>query len=242
MGMSAEEQATFLRDNLGPAFGQARLKTKVMVFDHNWNLIDYPITVFADAKAASFAAGIATHCYGGTPAAQEELHSRFPDKGIWLTECSGGEWQTGRILEEQARLVIGSTRHWAKSVLLWNLVLDQNHGPYKGGCKTCRALVTVTDTVSSNTTTMTVDYVALGHVSKFVVPGAYRIESNTFEQGSLEDVAFRNPDGSIVLFVLNGSNQPTPFNVEWRGQYFSSTLQGGSVATFRWYPPQSHRR
>jgi glucosylceramidase len=88
---------------------------------------------------------------------------------------------------------------------------------------------------------MTVDYVAEAHVSKFVVPGAYRIESNTFEQGSLEDVAFRNPDGSIVLLVLNGSNQPTPFNVEWQGQYFSSSLQGGSAATFVWHLPQKRQ-
>jgi glucosylceramidase len=242
MGMSAEEQASFLRDNLGPAFREARLKTKIMVFDHNWNLIDYPITVLSDPKAASFATGIATHCYGGTAAAQEELHSRFPDKGIWMTECSGGDWQTGRILEDQIRLIINSTRHWAKSVVLWNLALDQDHGPHTGGCKNCRALVTVTDTVSPSTTEMTVDYVAEAHVSKFVVPGAYRIESNTFEQGSLEGVAFRNPDGSIVLLVLNGSYQPMSFNVEWQGQYFSWSLQAGSVATFVWRSaPSQHR-
>jgi glucosylceramidase len=234
MGMSAAEQTTFLRDSLGPAFHAAGLKTKILVFDHNWNLIDFPITLLADSKAASFAEGIATHCYGGSATAQEELHDRFPDKGIWLTECSGGDWQTGRMLEEQARLIITSTRHWAKSIVLWNLVLDQDHGPYKGGCKTCRGLVTVTDNVSPSITAMTVDYVALAHASKFVAPGAHRIDSNTFERGSLEDVAFLNPDGSIVLLVLNGSNQPVPFNVEWMGQYFSSKLQGGSLATFRW--------
>jgi glucosylceramidase len=238
MGVSPAEQASFLRDNLGPAFRDAHLNMKIMVFDHNWSLIDYPITVLADSKAATFAVGIATHCYGGTPAAQEELHNRFPEKGIWLTECSGGDWQTGRILEEQTRLIINSTRHWAKSVVLWNLALDQDHGPHTGGCKNCRALVTVTDTVSPSTTAMTVDYVAMAHVSKFLVPGAYRIESNTFEQGGLEDVAFRNPDGSIVLLVLNGSNQPVPFNVEWQGRYFSSSLEGGSVATFVWHLPQ----
>jgi len=239
MGMSSLEQTTFLRDNLGPIFRDAHLKTKIMVFDHNWNLIEYPITVMTDPKAANFTVGIATHCYGGTPAAQEELHSRFPDKGIWLTECSGGDWQTGRILEDQIRLIINSTRHWAKSVVLWNLALDQDHGPHTGGCKNCRALVTVTDTVSPSTTEMTADYVAEGHVSKFVVPGAYRIESNTFEQGSLEDVAFRNPGGSIVLLVLNGSYQPMSFNIEWQGQYFSSSLQAGSVATFVWHSAPS---
>jgi glucosylceramidase len=234
MGMSAAEQASFLRDSLGPAFRKAHLKTKILVFDHNWSMIEFPITLLSDAKAARFVDGIATHCYGGTSAAQEELHNRFVEKGIWLTECSGGDWQTGRVLEEQARLIIGSTRHWAKSVVLWNLVLDQDHGPYKGGCKTCRALITVSDATSPSTTAMTVDYIAVGHVSKFVVPGAYRIESNSFDQGSLEDVAFRNPDGSIVLFVMNGSNEAVAFNVECQGKYFSSTLPSGAVATFRW--------
>jgi glucosylceramidase len=241
MGMNGQEQAAFLRDHLGPAFRAAHLKTKVMVFDHNWNLIEFPITLLSDAKAASFADGIATHCYGGTPAAQEELHSRFPDKPIWLTECSGGDWQTGRILDEQASLIINSTRHWAKSVILWNLALDQDHGPFKGGCKTCRGVVTVNDAASPSTVATTVDYVALGHASKFLASGAVRIESNTFGHGSLEDVAFRNPDGSIVLMVLSGSNEPVSFNVECQGRYFSYQLQGGSVVTFRWHPPQGRR-
>lgn len=242
MGMNGHEQAAFLRDHLGPAFRAAHLKTKVMIFDHNWNLIEFPITLLSDAKAAGFADGIATHCYGGTPAAQEELHSRFPDRPIWLTECSGGDWQTGRILDEQASLIINSTRHWAKGVILWNLALDQDHGPYKGGCKTCRGVVTINDAASPSTVATTVDFVALGHASKFLAPGAVRIDSNTFGHGSLEDVAFRNPDGSIVLMVLSGSNEPVLFNVESQGRYFSYQLQGGSVVTFRWHPPQGRRR
>jgi glucosylceramidase len=242
MGMNGQEQAVFLRDHLGPAFRAAHLKTKVMIFDHNWNLIEFPITLLSDAKAASFADGIATHCYGGTPAAQEELHIRFPHKPIWLTECSGGDWQTGRILDEQASLIINSSRYWARSVILWNLALDQNHGPFKGGCKTCRGVVTINDAVSPSTTATTVDYVALGHAAKFLASGAVRIESNTFGHGSLEDVAFRNPDGSIVLMVLNGSHEPVLFNVEYQRRYFSYQLQGGSVVTFRWHLSQGRRR
>src|SRR5256885_4319764 len=77
MGMTAVEQAAFLRDHLGPALKSAGLKTKVFVFDHNWDLIEYPILVLSDAKAAAFAAGTATHCYGGVPTAQNELHDRI---------------------------------------------------------------------------------------------------------------------------------------------------------------------
>lgn len=234
MNMTAVEQATFLRDDLGPAFRSAGLKTKILVFDHNWDLIAYPITVLNDSKAASFADGIAIHCYGGSVAAQNELHERFPEREIWSTECSGGEWQKGNLLEQQTRLVIDSIRAWSKSVILWNLVLDQNHEPFLGGCTTCRGVMTVKHDVSPAQVLPTVDYTALGHVSKFVRPGAVRVESNTFGQGSLEDVAFRNPDGSLVLVVLNSGGGPVTFNIAWNGKFAQYLLRKQSVVTFVW--------
>jgi len=112
--------------------------------------------------------------------------------------------------------------------------LDQNHEPYLGGCTTCRGIVTVNQSASPTQVIPTVDFTALGHVSKFVRPGARRIESNSFDQGSLEDVAFQNPDGSIVLFVLNGSGGPMPFNIGWKGQFASYKMPAGAVATFVW--------
>jgi len=234
MGMSAEEQANFIRDNLGPAFRAAAVKAKILTFDHNWDLIDFPIKMLNDKQAASFIPGIAVHCYGGNPTAQTELHNRFPDKDIWLTECSGGEWQKGRLLEEQARLVISTMRNWAKGVILWNLALNQNHEPYLGGCKTCRGVVTIDDAVTPSRIIPTVDFTALGHASKFVAPGAFRIDSSTFEQERLESLAFRNPDGSIVLMVLNGSNSALTFNLNWKNMYASYRLDPAAVATFRW--------
>jgi len=237
MGMSAGEQSKFVRENLGPAFRDSGIKSKILVFDHNWNQIEFPITVLDDPKAAAFAAGTAIHCYGGTVTAQSELHNRFPEKGIWLTECSGGEWQKGKLLQEAMELIIGATRNWAKSVVLWNLALDQEHKPYLGGCKTCRGVVTIDHSSSPTKVIPNVDFTALAHASKFVAPGAVRIQSNTFDQDSLESVAFRNPDGSIVLIVLNSGGAPTPFNISWKRTYASYRLDPASVATFRWSPP-----
>jgi glucosylceramidase len=234
MNMTVREQAEFLANDLGPAFRDAHLKTKILVFDHNWDLIDYPIEVLGDAKAAGFAAGTATHCYGGRVTAQNELHERFPDKDIWLTECSGGDWQKGGVLEQQVRLVIGATRNWAKSVVLWNLALDQDHKPFLGGCTNCRGVITVNHASQPSKIEPTVDYTALAHASKFVAPGAYRVESNTFDEGSLEDVAFRNSDGSLVLLVLNTGGSTAHFNIGWAGKYARYELPGGAVATFRW--------
>lgn len=241
MDMTAGEQARFLRNDLGPAFRKAGIQSKILVFDHNWDLIDYPITVLNDSQAASYTPGVAIHCYGGSVAAQSELHERFPDKEIWLTECSGGDWQKGKILDEQVRLIIGATRNWAKSVVLWNLALNQNHEPFLGGCTNCRGIVMVKDDVAPAEVMPTVDYTALGHASKFLQPGARRIESNTFGQGSLEDVAFQNPDGSIVLLVLNSSDAFLPFNIGWKGQYAACKLPPSAVATFLWNASASSR-
>jgi len=234
MGMSSDEQTKFIRDNLGPAFRAAGIKAKILTFDHNWDLIDFPIRVLSDRQTAAFIPGIAIHCYGGSPTAQTELHNRFPDKDIWLTECSGGEWQKGRLLEEQVRLIISTTRNWAKGVILWNLALNQNHEPFLGGCKTCRAVVTIDDSVSPSRIIPTVDFTALGHASKFVEPGAFRIDSSTLEQDRLESVAFRNPDSSIVLIVLNGGTTAATFNLSWKDKYASYHLEPAAVATFRW--------
>jgi glucosylceramidase len=234
MIMSASEQSAFLEAALGPAFRAAGVRTKIFIFDHNWDLIHYPIEVLADVKAAAYASGIATHCYGGNAAAQSELHERFPDLAIWMTECSGGSWQRGNLLDEQVRLIIDATRNWSHSVILWNLALDQNHEPHLGGCRNCRGVITVKDADGAGEAVPTVDFTALAHVSKFVRPGARRIESNTFGPGSLEDVAFRNPDGSLVLLVLNSSSKRVTFNVSWEKKYAVYTLPANSAATLTW--------
>ena len=232
--MSSSEQAGFLGSSLGPAFRAAGLHSKIFIFDHNWDLTHYPIEVMSDAKAAAYVSGIAIHCYGGNAAAQSELHERFPNLPIWMTECSGGDWQRGNLLDEQVRLIIDSTRNWSHSVILWNLALDQNHEPHLGGCKNCRGVITVKVDNGSAEVIPTVDFTALAHVSKFVRSGARRIESNTFGPGSLEDVAFRNPDGSLVLLVLNSASKPVTFNVSWKEKYAVYTLPGNSAATVTW--------
>ena len=70
---------------------------------------------------------------------------------MWFTECSGGEWkpQWAETLPWMMRnLIIGSTRHGARGVLMWNLALDPAYGPHLGGCKDCRGVVTMTKPVS----------------------------------------------------------------------------------------------
>ena len=78
------------------------------------------------------------------------------------------------------------------------------------------------------------EYYALGHVSRFVVPGAQRIASDSIS-GGIETVAFRNPDGSRVLLAFNAAAQPAEVKVSADGRHFRYMLVPGAAATFRWH-------
>jgi hypothetical protein len=78
-----------------------------------------------------------------------------------------------------------------------------------------------------------VEYYALGHASRFVVPGARRIAA-TSAGGPIETVAFQNPDGTTVLIALNDGDTVHTFAVQWGGKMFCYALEAGAVATFTW--------
>lgn len=237
MKMTAEEQAKFLGDALAPALAAAHLSPKVMVYDHNWNRPDYPEIVLKDPKAGALAAGTAWHHYEGNPSVMTKNHEEFPNKDQWVTESSGGAWQKGNVLAEEAGELIAVTRNWARSYVLWALATDQNHGPFVGGCDTCRGLVTIDLTNPTKPVVKPeLDYYVLGHASKFLEPGAVRVGSNEPEETQLKDVAFRNPDGTIVLYALNAGTASRQFRIRFHGKSVATTIPEGSVATFVWKP------
>ena len=237
MSMTSTEQINFLANNLGPALQTAGLDTKVLVYDHNWDQWNYATNVLGNSTAYSFAAGSAFHHYAGDPAVMSTVHDQFPAKGVWETEASGGTWQSGNVLAQEAQELINSTRNWAKSYVLWNMALDQNHGPNVGGCNTCRGIITVD---SSNPNSVLVkpelDYYVLGQASKFVLPGALRIDSDEATGSGIYDVSFRNSDGSIVVYALNNGSSDKSVNVKYGSQVFTATLVAGSISTFTWAP------
>ncbi len=234
--LPANEEADFIANDLGPALAASGFgSVQLLAYDHNWDNTAYAETILS-SPAANYVVGTAFHCYAGDVSAQSQVKTAYPAKDIWFTECSGtvGSSFAGDLVWNAEHLLIGATRNWARSVVLWNIALDQNSGPTNGGCKNCRGVVTIDDSTTPATITKNVEYYVLGHLGKFVVPGAHRIGSNTFGVGSIEDVAFQNPDGSIVLLVLNASSGVSQFTVSWKSDRFNYTLPAGALATFTW--------
>jgi glucosylceramidase len=238
--VDSSDEANFIGGYLGPALAGAGLgAVKIFGYEHNWDQPSYPEALLADATAYGYLAGSSFHCYAGDVSAQLQVKEAYPAKDIWFTECSGtvGSSFAGDLAWNAENLLIGATRDWARGVTLWNIALDQNSGPQNGGCTACRGVVTVDDSVSPAVITRNVEYYVLGHLGKFVQPGAYRIDSNTYGSGSLEDVAFLNPDGSVVLLVLNATSGSATFAVTWNSANFTDTLPAGAVATYEWAVP-----
>src|SRR3954471_22090681 len=250
-------QEAKLIEAIGPAFRAAGIRTKILGYDHNWSEhpddiantppgeqpeTEYP-TALLHSGAGRWLAGTAYHCYSGDPSRQTDLHRAFPDKGIWFTECSGSHGVDdppaqvfGDTLKWHSRnLVLGVTRNWAKSVVNWNLALDPAGGPHNGGCDTCTGVITVGP---GQEVTRNAEYYTLGHLARFVRPGAQRIASTSFGttgwNGQIMDAAFRDPDGSIALVAHNENDDPRTLAVSQGDESFDYTLPGGALATCTW--------
>ena len=52
------------------------------------------MTIPDDDQAKQYVAGSGWHCYGGDKNAPLEVRNAHPDKDLYFTECSGGEWDT----------------------------------------------------------------------------------------------------------------------------------------------------
>ncbi|MBI5914077.1 MAG: hypothetical protein HY842_01770 [Bacteroidetes bacterium] len=235
MLMAAEEQRDFIKNHLGPLFQQEKIETGIVVYDHNWDHPEYPLTILDDPEAAKFVHGTAFHCYGGDPANIAKVGLAHPDKLLYFTECSGGEWATNwrdNLLWNTQNILLGNLRNGCSAVLFWNLALDENHGPKNGGCDNCRGVVTVR---SDGTVERNIEYYVLAHLSRFVKNGAYRIPSQEVTSSGLGNVAFKNPDGSRVVLVLNSNDSPQMAKIqEERMQPVVFELPAKSVATVVW--------
>ena len=193
--------------------------------------------MLSDAKASAFVDGVAWHCYAGDVAAQSVVRDRFPSKEVWFTECASGNWSgdwSKSFNWAMRQLIIGTTRNWARGVVMWNLALDEKHGPHLGGCGDCRGLVTINSI--SGEVTREPEYYAFAHASKFVPVGAVRIASNSSNK-AIESVAFqKGAKGPITLIVLNGAGMERSLSFDVGGKKFAATMPAGSVATYKLLP------
>ena len=212
--MGWKEQRDFIKNAVGPAFEAAALKTKILLFDHNYNYddisgeADYPIHILEDAEAAKYVAGSAWHNYGGSVSTLDKVHSRFPDKDIYFTEASIGTWNysfAGCLINDFRDIFLGTLGRFGKGVTLWNLMLDSDGKPYRpGGCSTCFGAITLNAKDHSlKSVVRNSHYYNVAHCSKVLAPGAVRLGTAGYTPEKVTYQWYRNPDGSYAVIALN---------------------------------------
>lgn len=253
------EQAQFIKANLGPALEKAGIKTKIILFDHNTDRPDYPLSMLRDPDVAKYTEGSGFHNYAGDIAAALSLvHIARPDKNLYFTEQMvterPGSSEIG-ISNPVKNLILKTTQNWSRNVILWNLAADPLNDPHtdNGGCSMCQGAITI----KGDSVTRNIAFYTIAHASKFVRPGSVRITSTNrgdktvslFEDEQrpgvfravlienmeiLPNVAFKTPDGRIVLIVVNDTFSANSFRIQWNGKTAGLSLNPGAVGTYVW--------
>jgi glucosylceramidase len=241
-GITANEEKTLIRDYFVPAFRENRIIAKIYIFDHNWDIgWDYVSTVYSDSAVYRAVTGSMWHHYGGLPTVMTRVHNAYPGKEIWFTEGCATTSPINSIYRDYNTYrgsflnfsynMINIPRNWCQTMMMYQIAMDPDHGPAVFSPPTNYGMVTVDP--KNGSITYRPEYYTLGHISKFVYPGAYRIETNQYD-GDIENVAFKNPDGSLVLVLSNRTVDTKSINVKWGKLAFTYTVPGESMLTFKW--------
>ena len=94
----------------------------------------------------------------------------------------------------------------------WNILLDENGGPNHVSNFCFAPIIADTKTGEVYYTNI---YYYIGQFSKFIKPGAKRIIGAS-NRDVLQTTAFKNPDGKIVVIVLNTTDKPMSYKL-WMG-------------------------
>jgi glucosylceramidase len=237
---TAEDERDFLKNYLGPTLKREGLSDKkIIVWDHNRDLVyQRATTIFSDPEAAKYAWGLGFHWYedwsGGDQVFDnvKKVSESFPSKNILFTEgCNGpfkmsqiNDWKWG---ERYGRSIINDFNNGTIGWTDWNVLLDETGGPNHVQ-NYCFAPIHA-DTKTGQLYYMNA-YYYIGHFSKFIRPGAKRIESSS-SRSPLLSTAFKNVDGSIAVIVMNQSDKNITYYLWNNGKASQVKSLPHSIAT-----------
>lgn len=210
MKLTWEQHVKVIGEYLGPKFEAAGITTKILVLDHNFDIYEYALNMLNDNKAYQYITGTAFHGYAGDPSAISKVKAAYPNKSIYQTELSGGDWNTdaemGTMFYYTSKQLVPCIQNGSSNFLMFNIALNSEHGPVTPGgtfCEDCRGIVTIDgDNVKEE-----LEYYMLNHFGKVARTGSKLLKtsfSGSFPDGATA-TAFLNPDGSRGLVIVNES-------------------------------------
>lgn len=234
---------------LGPKMQATGLKTKILVFDHNYNYdgkdtqLQYPCRIYEDATANQYIDGAAYHHYGGSPDEMTRVHNLYPKKNLYFTEGSIGTWNYqsyAQSFKDMADNVCFKTvQNWAKCAIMWNYMLQvdptiSGEGPWRPhGCTTCYGALSMDE--SWNIRERRGLYYTMGQMSWALRGGSTRIGTAGYNPTGVEILASENTDGTYGMVFYNKTTSGVTLTVDdAAGHYFTLTLPAESMTSAVW--------
>ncbi|MCB4799821.1 glycoside hydrolase family 30 protein [Neotamlana laminarinivorans] len=252
-GFTAEQGRDFLRYYLGPQLVEdthVNLENlneglRILIYDHNKSTMnDYVNTIYNDPEAAKYVWGTAFHWYANSELEDnnyfadelDKLAEKWPSKGIIHSESSididandpiGQYWRESTDyagvfvpFDTYAYDIITDLNHGVQGYVEWCMILS-NKGqpnPYDNFNSAPVLINPVTDEVI-----YTPLYYLLSHFSKFIRPGAKRIEVKGDKVDGVIYTAAKNTDGTICIVVYNKTTVMQ--NLELKLKAITETVQ-----------------
>ena len=226
-----EYEIQFVRDHLGPLLEKNGIPTKIWVLDHNYNLWGRAVCMLEDEGLRKYASAVAWHGYYGDPQMVSKVHAAFPDVEMHWTEGGPDYTDPGYLTDwcKWSRIFSHALRNWCRSIIAWNLALDE-HGRPNIGPFPCGGVVTINS--QTKEITRSGEYWGLAHFSRVVRRGARRFDSQS-SVADVQHVAFENPDGQKVLVLTNAGPAKT-IELQLGTMAAAISLKVDSVTTLSW--------
>jgi len=233
---TAQDEAEFVADYLGPAMEKAGLldKMKIFVWDHNKEISYVRLKEILSGKGADrYVSGCAVHWYTGDHFENLRLIKKhFPEKEIFFTE---GCVEYSRLsdasdvqnAEMYAHQMIGNLKGGITAIFDWNLIVDFQGGPNHVG-NYCDAPIKALE--SGKEYEKKLSYYYIGHLTRYIREGASLIWSSKYTD-KLDAAAFLNPDGVRVVVILNKTGEEVPVNLREDDECVELTLAPHSIQT-----------
>ena len=238
---TAEEERDFVRDHLGPTLEKAGMSDKkLIVWDHNRDQIyQRASTILSDPEAARYVWGVGFHWYEPWTGGDMQFYNlrqvaeSYPDFKLVFTEgCAerfdASRWDAWELGERYGHSMVNDFKAGTVAWTDWNILLNERGGPNHVG-NYCFAPVHAN--TKEGELIYTNSYYYIGHFSKFIEPGAKRIASSS-SRDQVREVAFRNPNGEIVLVVVNLTEQAVDYRIMIDGLAASTRILPRAISTY----------
>ncbi len=230
-----EEEMSFATNYLYPTLRSNNIQTKILIWDHNKEkLFTRSKQELINNKALEAISGIAYHYYSGDHFENIALtHDAFPGKILLHTEgCTGyskfnpnEEVQNGEIYGHD---ILGDLNAGSNGYIDWNLVLDNKGGP-NHKLNYCNSPIMINSNKTDYIKNLT--YYYIGHFSKFIIPGSKRIAFSKYTS-DIEVTAFKNPDNSIAIVLMNRNNFNKEYTICLNDVTFHDNLDSHAIVSY----------